>query len=83
MYMYNRGRHIEGQWVFGGICCETKACLFVPVGQRDEALLPIMYVHILPGTHVMSDMWKTYDYLKVNHSLNFVDPITGAHTQRV
>ena len=24
---YHRGRYVEGQWVFGGICRETKACL--------------------------------------------------------
>jgi len=28
MYMYTRGRYIEGEWVFGGICRETKACFF-------------------------------------------------------
>ena len=40
---------------------------------------------------VMSDMWKAYDSIKdegythltVNHNLNFVDPNTGAHTQRI
>ena len=39
----------------------------------------------------MSDMWKAYDFIKdegythltVNHSLNFVDPDTGAYTQRI
>jgi len=83
---YNRGRCIEGQWVFGGICRKTKACFLVPVAQRDkDTLLPIIRAHILPGTRVMSDMWKAYDCLKdegyhghltVNHSLNFVDPDT-------
>ena len=62
--------------VFGGICRETKACFLVPVE------LPIIRAHILPGTRVMSDKWKAYDYLQnegyirltVNYwSLNFVD----------
>ena len=34
---YYRGRYIEGQWVFGGICCEMRACFLVPVGCRDKA----------------------------------------------
>ena len=87
---FNCSRYLEGQWVFGGICCQTKACFLVPVGQRDT-LLPIIGAHILPGTCVMSDMWKAYNCLKdegythltVNHSLNFLDPDTGAHTQRL
>ena len=89
---YHRGRPIEGKWVFGGICRETKACFLVPVECRDrDTLLPIIRAHILPGTRIMSDLWKAYDCLKnegydhltVNHSLNFVDPDTGAHTQRI
>ena len=89
---YHKGRYIEGQWVFGGICRETKACFLVPVERRDkETLLPIIRAQILPGTRVMSDMWKAYDclqdegyhHLTVNHRLNFVDPDTLAHTQRI
>ena len=57
---------------------------------HKDTLLPIIRAHILPGTCVMSDMWKAYDcqkdegytHLAVNHSLNFVDPDTGAHTER-
>ena len=65
--------------------------LLSPVGQSDrDTLLLIIRTHISPGTRVMSDMWKAYDCLKdegythltVNHSLNFVDPDSGAHTQR-
>ena len=78
---FNRGRFIEGQQVFGGMC-----------RQRDkDTLLNIIRAHIQPGTCVMSDIWKAYDCLKdegythltFNHSLNFVDPDTGAHTQRI
>ena len=62
---YHRGRPIEGKWVFGGICRETKACFLVPVERRDrDTLLPIIRAHILPGTRVMSDLWKAYACLK-------------------
>ena len=62
---YHRCRYIEGQWIFGGICRETKACLLVPVERRDkDTLLLIIRAHILPGTRVMSDMWKAYDCLQ-------------------
>ena len=89
---YHRGRVVEGQWVFGGICRETKECFVVPVNSRDKAtLLPIIQDRILPGTCVMSDLWRAYDclndegfqHLTVNHSLNFVDPDTGAHTPNI
>ena len=60
----HRGRFIEGQWVFGGICRETKACFLVPVERRDrDTLLPIIRAEILPGTRVMIDLWKSYDSL--------------------
>ena len=90
--MYHRGRYVEGKWVFGGICRETKACFLVLVERRDkDTLIPIIRAQILPEICVMSDMWKAYDclqdkgynHLTVNHSLNFVDPDTGAHTQRI
>ena len=90
--MYHRGRYVEGKWVFDGICRETKACFLVPVERRDkDTLIPIIRPQILPGICVMSGMWKAYDclqdegynHLTVNHSLNFVDPDTGAHTQHI
>ena len=46
---YHKGRYIEGQWVFGGICHETKTCFLVPVEHRNkETLLPIIRAQILP-----------------------------------
>ena len=78
--------------MFGGICGESKECLVVPVNSRDKGtLLPTIQDHILPGTCVMSDLWRAYDclndegfqHLTVNRSLNFVDADTGAHTQNI
>jgi hypothetical protein len=47
--------------------------------------------NIKPGTTIINDYWKAYDclnkegfeHLKVNHSLNFVDPDSGAHTNTI
>ena len=86
---YNVGRVIEGQWVFGAICRNTRSCFVVPVQNRNrDTLLSIIKDRILPGTTIISDCWKAYSalesegfkHLTINHSYNFVDPDTGAHT---
>lgn len=46
---------------------------------------------IEPSTTIISDYWKAYDclshqgyiHLKANHSMNFKDPETGAHTNAI
>ena len=59
--------------------------------QQRVTLLPIIQAHILPGTIIHSDDYATYRtavgqlpnvaaYHIVNHSLHFVDPVTGIHT---
>ena len=64
------------------------------VPRRDAAtLLPIINSHIAPGTEVWSDDWRAYNgvaalsnvsrHRKVNHSANFVDPVTGVHTNHI
>ena len=92
---YNRGRIYPEQWVFGGICRETGKCFLYAVQNRTrETLFGCITANILPGTTIISDCWKAYNgieeiegyefkHLTVNHSENFVDPHTGAHTQRV
>lgn len=92
---YNRGRQREQQWVLGGICRETKECFLYAVDDRsEETLLPIITDAVLPGTTIVTDMWRAYNgivnitgrhfaHLQVNHTQNFVDPLTGACTNTV
>ena len=64
------------------------------VPQRDAAtLLPLINAHVAPGTIIHSDEWAAYNRVQrlsnvsshgvVNHSINFVEPTTGVHTQNV
>ena len=87
----HQGRQLPPQWVFGGICRETRECFMYTVRDRRAAnLLPIIQGSIRPGTAIMSDMWADYGSIQamgyagltVNHTYEFVDPITGAHTKR-
>ena len=91
---YQRGRLVEGTWIFGMIDCETNEfrVQICKENKRDEKTLNDMilkYVEI--GTTIVSDMWAGYknldqygyNHMTVNHSENFVDPITGANTQKI
>jgi hypothetical protein len=61
------------------------------LAQRDAAtLIPLIETYIARGSIIISDMWRAYDlipahfqHLTVNHSLYFVDPETGAHTNNI
>ena len=67
----------------------------VPSNRSRKDLLPHIDNHCLAGSIFCSDGWKAYNQLKehlnledvlhysVNHSENYVDPETGAHTQTV
>lgn len=86
------GRMLPQQWVFGGICRETKECFLMAVPDRSaNTLIPIIQERIRTGSTIISDKWKAYNGIRnagynhetVNHTFNFVDPTSGAHTQNV
>ena len=91
----NVGRVIADKWVLGGYEPARRKGFLVEVQQRDAAtLLPIIQQWVAPGSIVLTDMWAAYHQLPnlpgqnyvhgtVNHSVNFVDPITGVTTNHV
>ena len=83
---------MDGKWVFGAIERESGKCFFAVVDDRSQdTLIPIIQRYIAPGTTIISDCWRSYNSLKdlgythltVNHSKNFKDPDTGAHTNKI
>ncbi|GFU23570.1 putative transposase-like protein [Trichonephila clavipes] len=86
---YGKGKPANGQWVFGGVERNSNKCFFRVVPNRTkEELLSVIKV---PGSVIISDCWKAYDclshegyqHLRVNNSLTFKDPETGAHTNSI
>lgn len=63
-----------------------------PNNQRDqETLINLIKKHVAPGSEIHTDCWKGYINLSdhgythktVNHSVEFVNSDTGAHTQNI
>ncbi|GFT94483.1 DDE_Tnp_IS1595 domain-containing protein [Trichonephila clavipes] len=91
---YHKGRSEEGQWVFGGVQCDSGKLFLMAVHDRNQrTLMEIIMEWIEPGTTIISDCWKAYNHdvlttegfnhLTVYHSMNFVDPDTDAHTNTI
>ena len=71
--------------MFGGVQRQSGDIFFEIVANRDEnTLSKIIRKYVKPGTKIISDGQKSYSNLKedgyahvvVNHTENFVDPIT-------
>ena len=74
---------------------QSPALGYMEIVQRRDAatLLPIIQQHVAAGTVVHSDEWRAYhqvsqlpnvaNHSTVNHSITFVDPVSGTHTQNV
>lgn len=91
---YHRGHRVEGIWVVGGVERTLERKIFiVPVENRNsETLQAIINTHVNPGSTIITDLWKgynsiseynEYEHLTVNHSKNFKDPVTGAHSNTI
>ena len=90
---YKRGRVSEGPWVFGVVeRGSQKVLLFrVPDRTRETLVHRLITTHIQPGTVIYSDQFTPYIplnqlgyiHVSVNHSKNFVDPDSGAHTNTI
>lgn len=90
---YERGRIKPQRWVFGA-CDNNRGgrVYMMTVEKRDQDnLLPIIQSWCPGGCIINSDCWPAYRNLEnygfphcaVNHSENFVNPITLEHTQRI
>jgi len=83
---------VAEQWIFGGVDLGTKQFFMEMVPRRDAATLTgVIQRMILPGTRIWSDEWRAYHQLQalgyvhqtVNHSVRYVDPVTGCHTNDI
>ena len=88
------GREKEDCWVMGFVLrpqtdTEVPPAVFFSLAQRTkEELEDKIKKWIAPGSTICSDCWSSYSgigelgfqHYTVNHSHNFVDPISGAHT---
>jgi len=84
----------DGVWVFGGIERTREKNMFaimVPDRTR-ETLYSKIEQFIKPGSIIISDCFSSYKRINkkfkmqhktVDHSKNFKDPITGAHTNNI
>lgn len=91
---YNRGHRVDGVWVLVGVerTIERKVfCIEVP-DRSAETLLAVIESHVLPGSIVMTDMWRGYaslgthlglEHYTVNHSVEFVNSLDGTCTNTV
>ena len=93
---YHRGRATDQElWVFGiADTSYSPSHIYLELVENRAAatLLPIISQVCRPNSIIVSDEWAAYravdentghDHIAVNHSLYFIDPVTGAHTQNV
>ncbi|RMZ93697.1 ISXO2-like domain-containing [Brachionus plicatilis] len=94
---HNKGKDLKRAqvWVFGLVerNDHDSKCFMIIVPDREATtLLNIIYSKCMPGSIIYSDCWSSYSkinklkdfkHFTVNHSLNFIDPDTGACTNKI
>ena len=90
---YNRWQISQGTWVFSMVERGTGRALAFrgPNRTRETLVAGLVQQFVEPGTTIISDKFSPYFNLNslgyvhvmVNHSENFVDPFTGAHSNTV
>ncbi|XP_023215208.1 uncharacterized protein LOC111618018 [Centruroides sculpturatus] len=83
------------RWVVGGICRDDNSCFVCKVNDRSEVSLNwVISKFVNSGSIVYTDEWKGYNHINdlegvdIKHETvkcaeNFVDPVTGVHTQKI
>jgi transposase-like protein len=92
---YNRGHRVKGAWVVGGVerTPERKFFAMRVPDRSEDTLQQVILKFIKPGSIIFTDCWSGYStteleakgftHLTVNHSLHYVDPDTGVHTNTI
>ena len=92
---YQRGRLVEGVWIIGMIERGDRRKYRIEICPENkcdaQTLIQNIKKHVAIGSEIHTDCWRAYNKLEdygyihntVNHSENFVDPGTGAHTQNI
>lgn len=90
---YHRGHRVEGVWILGIVerSFSRKILYFIVKNRKMHTIDAIFKKFVKKGSIIHTDGWKGYLNLKnidyvhksVNHSLNFVDPLTGVNTNTI
>ncbi|CAF0980655.1 unnamed protein product [Brachionus calyciflorus] len=93
---HNKGKVLKKRqtWIFGMVERGPSGRAFVQVvkDRKGPTLLKILYDHVEPGTKIVIDTWSSYNrisnlknfkHLIVNHKYHFIDPDSGACTNKI
>ncbi len=87
----NHGERVEGLWLFD-VCKDKSNVRFHVVDDRKaQTLNPIILETVQQGSTIVSDEWKAFSRLSthilkhetVNHSRNYINPLTRFLTQAI